>query len=152
MNQITESGALRISASAGSGKTYSLTRLFIERSLRFPTAYAGIVAITFTNKAANELKERIVSRLKELTNPDRNPEDQDLFGFEDRLQLAARSRQILNRVLHDFDNLKVTTIDSFFQSVFSQLAYEANLPPGLTSEVDLTLIKKEVLEEGMLHG
>ena len=149
MNQITESGAFRISASAGSGKTYSLTRLFIQRALRYPTAYSGIVAITFTNKAANELKERIVSRLKELTNPDRKAEDQDLFGFEDRQQLADRAHQVLKRVLHDFDNLKVTTIDSFFQSVFSQLAYEANLPPGLKSEVDLTLIKKEVLEEGI---
>lgn len=149
MNQITESGALRISASAGSGKTYSLTRLFILRALRYPNAYAGIVAITFTNKAANELKERIISRLKELTNPLRKPEDQDLFGFDDRQQLAERARQVLNRVLHDFDNLKVTTIDSFFQTVFSQLAYEANLPPGLKSEVDLTLIKKEVLEEGI---
>ena len=149
MNQITESGALRISASAGSGKTYSLTRLFIQRALRYPTAYSGIVAITFTNKAANELKERIVSRLKELTNPDRKADDLDLFGFEDRQQLAERAHQVLKRVLHDFDNLKVTTIDSFFQSVFSQLAYEANLPPGLKSEVDLTLIKKEVLEEGI---
>lgn len=149
MNQITESGALRISASAGSGKTYSLTRLFIQRALQYPTAYTGIVAITFTNKAANELKERIVSRLKELTNPDRKPVDEDLFGFDDRQQLADRARQVLQRLLHDFDNLKVTTIDSFFQSVFSQLAYEANLPPGLKSEVDLTLIRKEVLEEGI---
>ena len=77
------------------------------------------MAITFTNKAANELKERIVSRLKELTNPDRKAEDQDLFGFEDRHQLADRAHLVLKRVLHDFDNLKVTTIDSFFQSVFS---------------------------------
>ena len=149
MNQITDAGAIRISASAGSGKTYSLTRLFIQRALQFPTAYTGIVAITFTNKAANELKERVVSRLKELTNPDRKPDDVDLFGFDDRQQLADRARQVLQRLLHDFDNLKVTTIDSFFQSVFSQLAYEANLPPGLKSEVDLTLIRKEVLEEGI---
>jgi len=149
MNQITESGAVRISASAGSGKTYSLTRLFIQRALRYPTAYTGIVAITFTNKAANELKERIISTLKELTNVDRKTKDEDLFGFENRQQLAERASQVLHRVLHDFDNLKVTTIDSFFQTVFSQLAYEANLPPGLKSEVDLTLIKKEVLEEGI---
>jgi ATP-dependent helicase/nuclease subunit A len=149
MNQITESGAFRISASAGSGKTYSLTRLFIQRVLKSPNAYAGIVAITFTNKAANELKERIVSRLKELTIPDRKHEDQDLFGFADRHQLARQAKQTLLRILHDFDNLKVTTIDSFFQTIFSNLAYEANFPPGLKSEVDLTLIKKEVLKEGI---
>jgi len=145
----SQKGALRISASAGSGKTYSLTNLFLNRALRYSTAYTGIVAITFTNKAANELKDRIIKRLKDLSDLNHQDDSLDNFGFPDRTKLAARASEILQLVLHDFDNLKVTTIDSFFQSIFSQLAYEADLPPGLTTEVDISLIKKEVLEEGL---
>ena len=148
---VPESGVFRISASAGSGKTYSLTRLFIRRLLRDRNAYRGMLAITFTNKAANELRERILKRLHELSNPELPAGEDDFFGFADRKLLAERASEILKTVLHQSEFLQVGTIDSFFQQIFSHLAIELGLPPGLKTEINLQGIKAELLEEGLMR-
>lgn len=145
--KIPESGIFRISASAGSGKTYSLTRLFIRRMLRDRNAFKGMLAITFTNKAANELRERILKRLHQLSQPEKDAEEADLFGFKDRQSLAARASEVLESVLHQTDYLQIGTIDSFFQQVFSSLALELGLPPGLRTELNLQGIQQEMLED-----
>jgi ATP-dependent exoDNAse (exonuclease V) beta subunit len=142
-------GALRLSASAGSGKTYSLTNLYLKRALQFPDSFRGMIAITFTNKAAAELKERIIQRLIQLTSKPIEEKDLTYFEFERPEVLQSRSAEVLNKILHDFDAFRVTTIDSFFQTLFSQLAFEANLPHGLRTELDIESVKKEVLEEGL---
>ncbi len=144
--QVPESGVLRISASAGSGKTYNLTRVFIRRMLRDRHAYRGMLAITFTNKAANELRERILKRLRSLADVAQDCDELDLFGFSSRDLLASRAAEVLESVLHQPDFLQVGTIDSFFQQVFSSLAIETGLPGGLRPELDLNLVKNEVLE------
>ena len=142
-------GALRLSASAGSGKTYSLTNLYLKKALQYPDSYRGIIAITFTNKAAAELKERIIQRLIYLTEKPIDENDRQFFGFETNEILQKRAIEVLNKILHNFDAFRVTTIDSFFQTLFSQLAFEANLPTGLRTELDIEIVKKEVLEEGL---
>ncbi len=147
--KIPETGAFRISASAGSGKTHNLTRLFIMRMLKARDAYKSMLAITFTNKAANELRARIISRLRELADPVKEIGETGFFGFQDRESLSTRASEVLSAVLHDNDNLRVTTIDSFFQTIFSNLAIESGLPPGLRTELDINLVKKEILEEGL---
>ena len=144
---IPESGIFRISASAGSGKTYSLTRLFIRRMLRDRDAFKGMLAITFTNKAANELRERILKRLFELSQPAQDAGEKDLFGFKDRESLAVRASEVLESVLHQADYLQIGTIDSFFQQVFTGLALELGLPPGLRTELSLQGIQQEMLED-----
>lgn len=143
--KIPDAGAFRISASAGSGKTYSLTRLFLTRMLRDRNAFRGMLAITFTNKAANELRDRILKRLRSLA--DARQKEKDLFGFSDRESLARRAGEVLETVLHHSEFLQVGTIDSFFQQVFASLAVELGLPPGLKTELDLSSVKKEILEE-----
>lgn len=143
------SGFLRISASAGSGKTYTLTRLFLLRALASPFAFQGIFAITFTNKAANELRERILLQLHSLTNLDPDAGISDLLGFPSAIALRDQARKIFPILLHDFDQLHVTTIDSFFQDLFGLLAFEAQLPPGLQTEVDIKAVGNEVLEEAL---
>jgi ATP-dependent exoDNAse (exonuclease V) beta subunit len=145
--KIPESGVFRISASAGSGKTYSLTRLFIRRMLRDRDAFKGMLAITFTNKAANELRERILKRLFELSQPAQDAGEKDLFGFKDRESLALRASEVLESVLHQADYLQIGTIDSFFQQVFTGLALELGLPPGLRTELSLQGIQQEMLED-----
>jgi ATP-dependent helicase/nuclease subunit A len=149
METFQTKGALRLSASAGSGKTYSLTNLYLKKALPFPDSFRGIIAITFTNKAAAELKERIVQRLIQLTSKPIEDKDLTYFEFEKPELLQKRSTEVLNKILHDFDAFRVTTIDSFFQNLFSQLAFEANLPHGLRTELDIESVKKEVLEEGL---
>ena len=148
---IPEAGAFRISASAGSGKTYTLTRVFLRRMLKSRYAFRGILAITFTNKAANELRERILIRLQELSDENKFCDESDLFGFSSRAELACRAKEILQAVLHQPDHLRVGTIDSFFQQVFSSLSIETGLPPGLKSELDLKAVQSEMLEEALLQ-
>jgi ATP-dependent exoDNAse (exonuclease V) beta subunit len=146
---IPENGFVRISASAGSGKTFTLTRIFLQRILRSPMAYRSAVAITFTNKAAEELKERALKTLFQLaTAPDAFGPD-DHFGIPDPEVRTRTARQCLSRILHDFEGLQITTIDAFFQQLFSQLVYETGLPPGIQPELDHDLVKREVLVDGM---
>lgn len=146
---IPEQGFVRISASAGSGKTYTLSRIFLKRILRSPMAYRSSVAITFTNKAAEELKERVLKTLYQLASDPDSFEADDDFGIADPDLRTQTARLCLYRILHDFDGLQITTIDSFFQQLFSQLAYETGLPPGIQPELDQDLVKREVMVEGI---
>lgn len=127
--------AVRYSASAGSGKTYTLTEIYLNRALQSPRAFAGILALTFTNKAANELKIRILKALK------RRIEDGSAAGAE----------AVLFQILHHYEQFQVGTIDSFFQNLFSRFAYEAQLPYGMAIELDEEVIFQDVLEEGLLN-
>ena len=149
MEHFPTQGALRISASAGSGKTFTLTNLYIKKALQYPNAFKGMIAITFTNKAASELRERIIERLIQLATKEIRNEDLDFLEFQSGEILKKRANEVLQKILHDFDDFKVTTIDSFFQSLFSKLAFEANLPHGLKTELDLEIVKKEVIEIGL---
>lgn len=144
------SGALRISASAGSGKTYRLTRLYLELALESPVAYRSLLAVTFTIKAARELKERITSLLFELARGEAHPRDLEYFAhLGDGPRLQERARQVLSQILFDTERFHVLTIDSFFQLLFRQVAYEARLPPGLQTELDLDYVKADLLREGL---
>lgn len=143
------SGVLRLSASAGSGKTYSLTQLYLQKVLKSPTAFRSVVAITFTNKAANELKQRIVNRLYELSQVMFAEKVYSEFGYATGSLLAESSKKVLLQIVHDFDAFRVMTIDSFFQLLFSQVAFDAGLPHGLEMELDQNRVKAEVLEAGL---
>lgn len=149
---ITNQGALRVSASAGSGKTYTLSLLYIKKALQSPDAFKGIVAITFTNKAAAELKERILKNLYELSLGTGDKKVEDLaknLGYTNLQEVAEKARNTLSAVIHDMDSFQITTIDSFFQRIFSGIAYEIKLPQGIQPDLDQTLIKAEVLEMGI---
>ena len=145
-------------ASAGSGKTYSLAQEYIKLALQngSPTAYRNILAVTFTNKATCEMKERILLHLFNLAHggtdasfldnllhklnapyrlwreahPTGTPadgEDPTPQVFTPEL-VCRRARKVLQGILHDYDHFRVETIDSFFQSLLTNLAHELNLP------------------------
>lgn len=107
-------------ASAGSGKTYRLALEYIAFALSSPspTAFAGILAVTFTNKATAEMKQRILSKLYNIANnlPDGTFLD-DLHrllpGLSAR-ELRERAQATLSAIVHDYDRFRVETIDSFF--------------------------------------
>ena len=127
-------------ASAGSGKTYTLAVEYIKMLIENPRAYRHILAVTFTNKATTEMKERILGQLYGIwkNDPDSNSYVDSLIKAthksEDEIRKAAGIA--LNYMLHDYSRFRVETIDSFFQSVMRNLARELELSPNLNIELN----------------
>lgn len=159
-------------ASAGSGKTYTLAKKFIwfliavkedgkPWRLRSPREMADglsrILAITFTNKATNEMKQRIVENLAGLTNAINLP-DPDLGHLSDTgkfmmkhvaylrdfchdlnaspASVGKAAKAALAVLLNDYSDFRVSTIDSFFQTILRTFAYESNLNDSYQVEID----------------
>ena len=95
-----------LKASAGSGKTYNLAREYIRLLLvkQDPQAYRHILAVTFTNKATDEMKQRILKELHTLaTTPEDSPYYEDFVPslFPDADSLRKRASGQLGGILHD---------------------------------------------------
>ena len=123
-------------ASAGSGKTFRLAVEYIKLLIKNPeSAHKGILAVTFTNKATGEMKERIMSHLYGIWKglPDssdyleRVSEELGMSGEE----VSKRAGIALTHLIHDFDRFRVETIDKFFQRVLRNLSHELGLPANL---------------------
>ncbi len=154
-------------ASAGSGKTFTLAKKYIwfliaikkddkkggKWRLRTNAEVADglqrILAITFTNKATNEMKQRIVEKLADLARADSprplSAEERRrityLDDFADELGVAPEkigrvAKTALSVLLNDYSDFKVSTIDSFFQTVLRTFAYESNLNDSYQVEID----------------
>ena len=132
-------------ASAGSGKTFALAAEFIANLLndfgKTKETHAHQLAITFTRKATTEMKERILENLYELAHCG-GSNSAFLAAVRNKLssamsdeEISVRSQIILRQILHSYDRFYVTTIDSFFQSLLSNLAHELGL--SATFKVDL---------------
>ena len=134
-------------ASAGSGKTFTLAVEYIKLLILNPRAYRQILAVTFTNKATAEMKERILTQLYGIWKEDpasdaylkRIKEDlakkPETASLSDR-ELRQRAGMALQYMLHDYSRFRVETIDSFFQSVMRNLARELELSPNLNIELN----------------
>lgn len=136
-------------ASAGSGKTFTLAVEYIKHLILYPRAYKQILAVTFTNKATAEMKERILSQLYGIWTEDKESEVYLNRIMED-IKLSANeirnaAGEALTNMLHDYSHFRVETIDSFFQSVMRNLARELELSPNLNIE----LSQDEVLNESV---
>ena len=136
-------------ASAGSGKTFTLAVNFISLLIKQPDNYRHILAVTFTNKATAEMKQRILSQLYGIAhglNDSKNyfEKVQENTGMEES-RIRQRAAQALTMLIHDYNHFRVETIDSFFQSVLRGLARELNLGTGMTIELDT----KRVISEGV---
>ncbi len=118
-----------LKASAGSGKTYNLAREYIRLILQSekPDAYRHVLAVTFTNKATDEMKRRILQELYVLaSNPEASPY-KDYFVQElklDKTSLQKRAQQQLTGILHDYSAFAVSTIDRFFQQTLRAFSRE----------------------------
>ena len=121
-----EKGQLDIyKASAGSGKTHTLAHKYIDILLSKNAdteAYKHILAVTFTNKATEEMKGRIVSILYKLSQG--KGEELEKLSPAEAAEVKARAKTILTAILHDYSNFQVTTIDKFFQQIFRSFARE----------------------------
>src|SRR2546423_10443473 len=106
-------------SSAGSGKTYSLVREYLKLVLPYPSNFRHILAITFTNKATDEMKSRILRSLIELSNGSNKNLEQELAKESplSKLDIKEQAQKCLNFILHHYSDFAVTTIDSFFNSI-----------------------------------
>ena len=122
-------------ASAGSGKTFALAVQYIKLVVRNPQSYRNILAVTFTNKATEEMKMRILSQLygiwKQL--PDSDPYRDEVCKALDASPqfVSERAGIALSLLLHNYNHFRVMTIDTFFQSVLRNLARELDLTANL---------------------
>ena len=137
-------------ASAGSGKTFTLAVEYIKHLIRNPYAYRHILAVTFTNKATTEMKERILGQLYGIHTHDPQSEAY-LNKLIDELQLPEdeirmKAGKALSLMIHDYNHFRVETIDSFFQTVMRNLARELELGANLNIELDNTTALSEAVD------
>ncbi|GCB34360.1 UvrD-helicase domain-containing protein [Bacteroides faecalis] len=137
-------------ASAGSGKTFTLAVEYIKLLILNPRAYQHILAVTFTNKATAEMKERILSQLYGIQTGDKDSEayleriKEETGKTEEEIRTAAETA--LGYMLHDYSRFRVETIDSFFQSVMRNLARELELSPNLNIELNNTEVLSDAVD------
>lgn len=116
-------------ASAGSGKTYSLARQYITLLLQSTDRYAyrHILAVTFTNKATDEMKTRILKELYVMASSPSSSDYRDYFIpslFSSEEQMQEKARRVLHDILHDYSAFAVSTIDRFFQQTLKAFSRE----------------------------
>ena len=130
-----------IKASAGSGKTYTLARKYISLLLENPDRYAyrHILAVTFTNKATDEMKSRILKELYILSVRPAESKYHDFFvpkRIPSDADLQAKSRAVLSDILHDYSAFAVSTIDRFFQQTLKAFSREIGQFASYQVELD----------------
>ena len=141
-----------ISASAGSGKTHALTKQILKKILKSKDKeyYKRILALTFTNKATQEMKERVLSSLKEFSRVEK-PKDSELyFSIKNELELSdseirLKAKEILQKILHDFSFFQIDTIDSFNHQLLRSFAHELNI----SSDFNLIMETEDVIDEAI---
>ena len=137
-------------ASAGSGKTFTLSVEYIKHLIADPKAYRNILAVTFTNKATTEMKERILNQLYGIWIKDRGSDAYlkkiaaDLQMEEDAVRTAAG--KALHTIIHDYSRFRVETIDSFFQSVMRNLARELELGANMDIELSVGAVLNDAVD------
>lgn len=149
---MTNSYALTIyKASAGSGKTFTLSVEYIKLLIKDPQSYRSTLAVTFTNKATEEMKLRILSQLygiwKLLPDSksyiDKIKEDLDVTDE----YMSERAGIALHNIVHNYSYFRIETIDSFFQSVLRNLARELDLTANLRIELNDYQIERNAVDE-----
>lgn len=120
-------------ASAGSGKTYTLVKEFITLCLQADEKYyKEILAVTFTNKAANDMKVKILNNLKGIIN-----NEPSYFSMLSDLKyntnldddtIKEKAKNIFNSIIHNYSDFSISTIDSFVQQISRSFHKELNLP------------------------
>ena len=136
-------------SSAGSGKTRTLARAYLKLALQFRADYfKHILAVTFTNRASQEMKDRILQYLDDFAQG-RDNELADELKRElsmDALTFRQRSQEVQSTLLHHYDNFAISTIDAFFQKVIRSFTREAGLVGDYRLEVDQDAVLEEVID------
>ncbi len=140
-------------ASAGSGKTFSIVKEYLELVFQRPSSYRNILAVTFTNKATAEMKDRILKELSLLSKGEPSGHRDFLkktFGKSDQ-EIQQTATKILKSILHDYSRFSVSTIDSFFQRVIRSFSREIRLNASYRTEIDSRRILEEAVDRLFLE-
>jgi ATP-dependent exoDNAse (exonuclease V) beta subunit len=136
------------SASAGTGKTHTLTGEYLSLLFRGREQHRHILAVTFTNKATAEMKSRIVEELFRLA--DDRPSDYITLlsgnGKKNETDIRRLAKEILINILHDYSALNISTIDHFFQHTIRAFTREIGLQGNYQIELDENLMMEESVE------
>lgn len=136
-------------SSAGSGKTYQLAIEFVALAIKDPNLFNKILAVTFTNKATKEMKERILSFLLKLANNEA-PELLEQVAEKTELSdetIALNAQLVVGKILHQYSQFSISTIDAFFQKIVKSFAKELGLLGNYKVELDQDKIKQEVIDQ-----
>lgn len=145
------------SSSAGSGKTYTLTKEYLKLALRdradlnkaFEShQFKNILAVTFTNAAARDMKDRILEQLQKINAGDLNSQLAELareLNIES-VELQNRARQTFHSILHDYSSFSVLTIDSFVQRVVTAFTDDLELPYSFEVEMDTEVVLQTAID------
>ena len=138
-----------LKASAGSGKTFNLAKTYIGMVFRSedPYAYRHILAVTFTNKATDEMKSRILKELDILaTSPEKSGYYKEFSAeFGGAAALKKKAYEVLVNILHDYNAFSISTIDKFFQMTLKSFAREI----GQVASYQIDLDKKSLVKESV---
>ncbi len=136
-------------SSAGSGKTRTLAKEYLKLALRFRAGYfKHILAVTFTNKSTQEMKDRILSYLNDFSSGVQNDLSREL---QKELSLDAATfqnyaQEVRSEILHHYAQFSISTIDAFFQKVIRSFTREAGLAGDYRLEVEQGPILVEVID------
>ncbi len=143
-------GTLTIySASAGSGKTYNLALVYLEKLFTSRYSYRKILAVTFTHKATAEMKNRILDELNNLGSGKESKYLPELMKSTGKTETVIRqeAKEILYMILHDFTRFSVSTIDSFFQRILRAFARDIGIHSGFNIEIDHSTILSSAVDK-----
>ena len=143
-----------LKASAGSGKTFNLAKEYIRLLLSSdsPEAYRHILAVTFTNKATDEMKRRILRELYTLaTDPDHSPYIDALVPsvLATRAEAKRKAEAMMTGILHDWGSFAVSTIDKFFQQTLRAFSREIGQFTSYQVELDKDSLVDEAVDRVM---
>jgi len=143
-----------INAAAGSGKTYALVYAYLQKLLSSQNeqGHRNMLALTFTNKAVNEMKFRILNNLYLLAH---KIEDERIKLIRsgliidlkiDQTALTQKAERTLNKILHEYADFEVITLDSFTHKIIKSFAKELKIPASFEVILDSDLLLEKMTE------
>ncbi len=136
-------------SSAGSGKTFTLVKEYLSLILCDPQKFSRVLAITFTNKAATEMKERVISTLHNIIAAEQENSLIEIYKAKTKLSFEELKRQssiVLALILHNYSEFSICTIDSFVHRIVRTFAYDLRIPAGFEVETDNKILIDKAID------
>lgn len=154
MKKVANKPLLVLNASAGSGKTYNLVRNYLVLLLKESETRADlgqVIAMTFTNKAAFEMKTRIIRDLGRLANPGKKDtaylEELGKLTGQPPENLSKNAQLVLKKMLHRYEDFNVLTIDKFNLRLIRSFSRDLNLPEQFDVVLDEVAVLEKAIDE-----